>query len=30
MLFEIRDLLHNAQDPVKAVVSLQEENTALK
>ena len=30
MLFEIKDLLHNAQDPVKAVAGLQEENTALK
>ncbi len=30
MLFEIKDLLHNAPDPVKAVVSLQDENTALK
>jgi alanyl-tRNA synthetase len=30
MLFEIKDLLHNAQDPVKAVASLQDENTALK
>jgi alanyl-tRNA synthetase len=30
MLFEIRDLLNNTQDPVKAVTGLQEENTALK
>ncbi|MEM9648974.1 MAG: alanine--tRNA ligase [Bacteroidota bacterium] len=30
MLFEIKDLLNKAQDPVKAVESLQEENTALK
>jgi len=30
MLFEIKDLLHNTPDPVKAVVSLQDENTALK
>ncbi|MBR9854724.1 MAG: alanine--tRNA ligase [Algicola sp.] len=30
MLFEIKDLLKNAQDPVKSVASLQEENTALK
>ncbi|RUA16681.1 MAG: alanine--tRNA ligase, partial [Flavobacteriia bacterium] len=30
MLFEIKDLLHNAQDPVKAVAGLQEENAALK
>jgi alanyl-tRNA synthetase len=30
MLFEIKDLLHNAQDPVKAVAGLQDENTALK
>ncbi|MEC7262823.1 MAG: alanine--tRNA ligase, partial [Bacteroidota bacterium] len=30
MLFEIKDLLHNTPDPVKAVASLQEENTALK
>ncbi|MFS4457395.1 alanine--tRNA ligase [Maribacter sp. 2304DJ31-5] len=29
-LFEIKDTLGNAQDPVKAVVSLQEENTQLK
>ncbi|WP_394974881.1 alanine--tRNA ligase [uncultured Croceitalea sp.] len=29
-LFEIRDLLNNAQDPVKAVASLQEENIQLK
>nr|WP_299345031.1 alanine--tRNA ligase [Allomuricauda sp.] len=30
MLYEIKDLLNNAQDPVKAVQSLQEENTALR
>ncbi|NAY92207.1 alanine--tRNA ligase [Muricauda sp. JGD-17] len=30
MLFEIKDLLNNAQDPVKAVVGLQDENSALK
>nr|WP_299073107.1 alanine--tRNA ligase [uncultured Allomuricauda sp.] len=30
MLFEIKDLLNNAQDPVKAVVGLQEENSTLK
>ena len=30
MLFEIKDLLNNAQDPVKAVAGLQEENNALK
>ncbi|WP_421810097.1 alanine--tRNA ligase [Flagellimonas sp.] len=30
MLYEIKDLLSNAQDPVKAVAGLQEENTALK
>lgn len=29
-LFEIKDLLNNAQDPVKAVSSLQEENAKLK
>ncbi len=29
-LYEIKDLLNNAQDPVKAVVSLQEENAQLK
>ena len=29
-LFEIKDLLNNAQDPVKAVASLQDENTRLK
>ncbi|GMN11195.1 alanine--tRNA ligase [Croceitalea sp. MTPC9] len=29
-LFEIKDLLNNAQDPVKAVGSLQEENAQLK
>lgn len=29
-LFEIKDLLNNAQDPVKAVAGLQEENTTLK
>lgn len=30
ILFEIKDLLNNAQDPVKAVTGLQEENTVLK
>ncbi|MGF1558652.1 MAG: alanine--tRNA ligase [Flavobacteriaceae bacterium] len=30
ILFHIKDLLNNAQDPVKAVTSLQEENTRLK
>lgn len=30
VLYEIKDLLNNAQDPVKAVSSLQEENTKLK
>ncbi len=30
MLFEIKDLLNTSQDPVKAVASLQEENSALK
>jgi alanyl-tRNA synthetase len=30
MLYEIKDLLSNAQDPVKAVAGLQEENTTLK
>src|SRR5690606_2844147 len=30
LLFEIKDLLGNAQDPVKAVAGLQEENTALR
>lgn len=30
MLYEIKDLLSNAQDPVKAVAGLQEENTILK
>ncbi|RDY59276.1 alanine--tRNA ligase [Flagellimonas nanhaiensis] len=30
MLFEIKDLLNNAQDPVKAVSSLQDENATLK
>ncbi|SDM65114.1 alanine--tRNA ligase [Kriegella aquimaris] len=30
MLYEIKDLLNNAQDPVKAVVNLQEENAKLK
>ncbi|MDC6365680.1 MULTISPECIES: alanine--tRNA ligase [Flavobacteriaceae] len=30
MLFEIKDLLNNAKNPVKAVTSLQEENTVLK
>lgn len=29
-LLEIKDLLHQAQDPVKAIAGLQEENTALK
>jgi len=29
-LFEIKDLLNNAKDPVKAVVALQEENLTLK
>ena len=29
-LFEIKDLLNNAQDPVKAVASLQDENNKLK
>jgi len=29
-LFEIKDLLNNAQDPIKAVQSLQDENTKLK
>ena len=29
-LYEIKDLLNNAQDPVKAVTSLQDENTKLK
>lgn len=29
-LFEIKDLLNNAQDPVRAVESLQDENTKLK
>jgi alanyl-tRNA synthetase len=29
-LFEIKDLLNNAQDPVKAVEALQQENTKLK
>ncbi|MEE9362744.1 MAG: alanine--tRNA ligase [Cellulophaga sp.] len=29
-LFEIKDVLNNVKDPVKAVVSLQEENTKLK
>ncbi len=29
-LYEIKDLLNNAQDPVKAVASLQDENTKLK
>ncbi len=29
-LFEIKDLLNNAQDPVKAVASLQDENAKLK
>ena len=30
MLFEIKDMLKNPQDPVKSVASLQEENLALK
>ncbi len=30
MLYEIKDLLSNAQNPVKAVAGLQEENTILK
>ncbi|UII74807.1 alanine--tRNA ligase [Flagellimonas sp. HMM57] len=30
MLYEIKDLLNNAQDPVKAVEGLQEENSTLK
>ncbi len=30
MLFEIKDLLNNAQDPVKAVEGLRDENTALR
>ncbi|MHA7830613.1 MAG: alanine--tRNA ligase [Flagellimonas sp.] len=30
MLFEIKDMLKNSQDPVKSVASLQEENVALK
>lgn len=30
MLYEIKDLLHNAQDPVKSIIALQEENTDLK
>ncbi|MEM9077567.1 MAG: alanine--tRNA ligase [Bacteroidota bacterium] len=30
MLYEIKDLLNKAQDPVKAVESLQDENTALR
>nr|WP_299387926.1 alanine--tRNA ligase [Allomuricauda sp.] len=30
MLFEIKDLLNNVPDPVKAVAGLQEENTGLK
>lgn len=30
MLFEIKDMLKNSQDPVKSVASLQEENAALK
>ncbi|WP_291866750.1 alanine--tRNA ligase [Maribacter sp.] len=29
-LFEIKDLLNNAKDPIKAVSTLQEENSALK
>ncbi|MEW2922963.1 alanine--tRNA ligase [Muricauda sp. ANG21] len=30
MLFEIKDVLNTSQDPVKAVVSLQEENASLR
>jgi len=30
MLFEIKDMLKNSQDPVKSVANLQEENLALK
>ncbi|UBZ15242.1 alanine--tRNA ligase [Flagellimonas marinaquae] len=30
MLFEIKDMLKNSQDPVKSVASLQEENATLK
>ncbi|WP_350293875.1 alanine--tRNA ligase [uncultured Croceitalea sp.] len=30
LLFEVKDLLNNAQDPVKAVTALQEENIQLK
>ena len=30
MLFEIKDLLNNAKDPVKAVENLQDENTTLR
>jgi alanyl-tRNA synthetase len=30
VLFEIKDVLNNTQDPLKAVTSLQEENTKLK
>ena len=30
MLYEVKDLLNNAQDPVKAVTGLQEENAELK
>ncbi len=30
MLFEIKDVLNNAQDPLKAVAALQEENAKLK
>lgn len=30
MLFEIKDILNNAQDPLKAVTALQEENSKLK
>ncbi len=30
MLFEIKDLLNNTKDPVKSVIGLQEENSALK
>ncbi len=29
-LYEIKDLLHNSQDPVKSVITLQEENADLK
>ncbi len=30
LLYEIKDLLHNTQDPVKSITTLQEENTDLK